>query len=63
MISCVDRLQILLEEVSILKSRFKPEDTGHLRTAVNVLNERIKEVKENIESKLDENYLTPSNDA
>ena len=36
MVSCVDRLQVLLEEVSILKSRFKPEDTGHLRTAVNV---------------------------
>lgn len=51
--SCVDRLQFLLEEISILKSRFKPEDTGHLRTAVSVLNERVKEVKENIESKLE----------
>ena len=54
MVSCVDRLQILLEEVSILKSRFKPEDTGHLRTTVSVLNERIEEVKKNIESKLGE---------
>ena len=54
MVSCVDRLQILLEEVSILKSKFDPHDTGHLRTAVSVLNERIEEVKKNIESKLGE---------
>ena len=52
MISCVDRLQILLEEVSILKSKLQPEDTGHIHTAIGVLNERIKEVKKNIESKL-----------
>ena len=52
MISCVDRLQILLEEVSILKSKLQPEDTGHIHTAISVLNERIEEVKNNIESKL-----------
>jgi len=52
MISCVDRLQILLEEVSILKSKLQPEDTGHIHTAISVLNERIDEVKKNIELKL-----------
>ncbi len=52
MISCVDRLQILLEEVSILKSKLQPEDTGHIHTAISVLNGRIEEVKNNIESKL-----------
>ena len=53
MVSCVDRLQVLLEEKEILKSRFKPEDTGHLRTAYGVLSERVEEVKKNIEMKLE----------
>ena len=53
MVSCVDRLQVLLEEKEILKSRFKPEDTGHLRTAYSVLSERVEEVKKNIEMKLE----------
>jgi len=53
MASCVDRLQILLEEVSILKSRLQPHDTGHIHTAISVLNERIDEVKKNIEAKLE----------
>lgn len=34
----------LLAEIELLRSRFQPEDTGHLRTAVNVLEERIKEM-------------------
>ena len=44
MISEVDRLHILLDEVNIIKSRIQPHDTGHLHTTVNVLNERIEEV-------------------
>ena len=54
MASCVDRLQILLEEVSILKSKLQPHDTGHIHTAISVLNERIEQVKKNIEAKLEE---------
>ena len=61
MVSCVARLQILLEEVSILKSKFEPNaktqnygDTGHLRTTVSVLDNRIEEIKKNIKSKLKE---------
>ena len=47
-LSDVDRLVFLMEEIAIIESRFQPEDTGHLRTAVGVLIERVIEVKENI---------------
>ena len=42
-LSDVYRLVFLMEEIAILESRFLPEDTGHLRTAVNVLKERVEE--------------------
>tara|TARA_B100001250_G_scaffold414354_1_gene452169 strand:+ start:948 stop:1127 length:180 start_codon:yes stop_codon:yes gene_type:complete len=44
MINDVDRLLVLLDEVSVIKSRIQPQATGHLHTAVNVLNERIEEI-------------------
>jgi len=47
-LSDVDRLVFLMEEIAIIESRFQPEDTGHLRTTVGVLKERVKEVKEKI---------------
>ena len=43
--SDVDRIIFLMEEIAILESRFLPEDTGHLRTAVNVLKERVEELR------------------
>ena len=43
--SNVDRIIFLMEEIAILESRFLPEDTGHLRTAVNVLKERVEELR------------------
>ena len=46
--SDVDRIIFLMEEIAILESRFLPEDTGHLRTAVNVLKGRVSEIKEKI---------------
>ena len=39
-----EHIKALLAEVEVLKSRFEPTDTGHLRTAVNVLEERVKEI-------------------
>lgn len=48
--------QILKNEIEILKSRFLPEDTGHLRTAVSVLEDRIKELPVS-----DQAYLTMHN--
>lgn len=40
-----DYIGVLQNEIEILKSRYLPEDTGHLRTAVSVLEERVKELK------------------
>ena len=36
---------ILETEVQLLKARLKPQDTGWLSTAINVLEERIEELK------------------
>ena len=39
----VDKIIVLMEEIAVLESRFEEHDTGHLRTAVNVLKHRVKE--------------------
>ena len=39
-----EHLNALLAEIEVLKSRFEPTDTGHLRTAVSVLEERVQEI-------------------
>jgi len=44
----VDRLIVLVEEIALIKSRYSDHDTGNLRTAVNVLEHRVKELKEQI---------------
>lgn len=38
-----------MEEIELLKSRLQPHDTGHIHTAINVLQERVREVKEEID--------------
>lgn len=37
-------IEFLLAEIQVLRSRFQDEDTGHLRTTVNVLEDRVKEL-------------------
>jgi len=44
----VDKIIMLMEEIAILKSRFQEHDTGNLKTAVNVLENRVKELKDRI---------------
>ena len=44
----IDRIIFLMEEIAVLESRFQPEDTGHLRTAVNVLKDRVEELRSKI---------------
>tara|TARA_Y100001963_G_scaffold64763_1_gene90192 strand:- start:2168 stop:2341 length:174 start_codon:yes stop_codon:yes gene_type:complete len=44
----VDKIMVLMEEIAVFKSRFKDTDTGHLRTAVNVLENRVKELRDRI---------------
>ena len=41
----IDYITVLQEEFRLLESRFQPEDTGHLRTTVSVLRERVEELK------------------
>lgn len=45
-------LAALVVEIEVLKSKIQPHDTGHIHTAISVLNERIAE----IESCLNEYY-------
>ena len=44
----VDRLVFLMEEISILKSRLQPEDTGHIHTTINTLESRVEEIRNNL---------------
>ena len=37
-------IKVLRKEVEILASRLEPTDTGHLHTAINVINSRIDEM-------------------
>jgi hypothetical protein len=40
-----NHIMFLEQEVSILESRVMPEDTGHIITAINVIKNRIEELK------------------
>ena len=44
----VDRLVFLMEEISILKSRLQPEDTGHIHTTISTLERRVEEIRNNL---------------
>tara|TARA_X000001036_G_scaffold166805_1_gene158090 strand:- start:1217 stop:1390 length:174 start_codon:yes stop_codon:yes gene_type:complete len=44
----VDRLVFLMEEIAILKTKIRPEDTGHIYTTISTLESRVEEVKNNI---------------
>ena len=44
----VDRLIFLMEEIAILQSKLRPEDTGHIYTTISTLESRVEEVKNNI---------------
>ena len=38
------RLAVLQDEIEIYKSRLEPHDTGHLHTAISVIESRIEEI-------------------
>ena len=38
------RLAVLQDEIEIHKSRLEPRDTGHLHTAISVIERRIEEI-------------------
>jgi hypothetical protein len=39
----VIHMQVLRREIDILRSRLQPEDTGHIHTAISVLEGRLNE--------------------
>ena len=39
------RLAVLKDEIEIHKSRLEPHDTGHLHTAISVIQHRIDEIQ------------------
>ena len=41
----VEKIILLMEEIAILESRYANHDTGRLRTAVDVLKDRVTELK------------------
>tara|TARA_Y100001973_G_C4951980_1_gene210719 strand:+ start:221 stop:391 length:171 start_codon:yes stop_codon:yes gene_type:complete len=51
----INHVRALKEEVGVLKDRIRPHDTGHIHTTISTLEERIKELNEQLEkNKLDE---------
>jgi hypothetical protein len=48
----MDYIEVLEKEVEVLNSMLRPCDTGHIRTAINVLKERIEELKNPKQKKL-----------
>jgi hypothetical protein len=47
-LATVDKIIVLVEEIAVLKSRYTDHDTGHLRTAVSVLENRVQELRERV---------------
>ena len=44
----MDHMMSLIQEIGVLKLRFQPQATGHLHTAVNVLQHRVQEIRQEI---------------
>ena len=44
----MDHMFALLKEIDIIKQRFQPSDTGHLRGAVRVLEDRVGELRQEL---------------
>lgn len=51
-VDALDYLLVLTEEIAVLKSRLQPTDTGHIHTTINVLQERVEELKEKVRGNL-----------
>ena len=51
-ITTSQRLILLMDEISIAKSKIMPEDTGHIHTSINYLESRVDEVQKQIDEEL-----------
>ena len=44
----MDHMFVLMREIDVLKERFAPHDTGHIRGAVRVLEDRVQEIRQEL---------------
>lgn len=51
-VSLTERLILLMDEISIAKSKLQPSDTGHIHTSISYLESRVNEVQQQIEEGL-----------
>jgi len=51
-VSSTTRLILLMDEIAIAKSQLRPEDTGHIHTAISYLESRVDEVSMKIDNDL-----------
>ena len=51
-ITTSQRLILLMDEISIAKSKIMPEDTGHIHTSISYLESRVDEVQTQIDEEL-----------
>ena len=55
----LEHMMHLIRERDHLKTLLQPHDTGHISTAISVLDNRISEIKEQIGMRLDVNITQP----
>lgn len=48
LVSDVDRLVILLEEIAYAETQLQPEDTGHIHTSIGWMKRRVETIREKI---------------
>lgn len=48
----LNHMMALMNEISFLKTRIQPEDTGYIHTTINTLQERVSEIKKELEEVL-----------
>tara|TARA_B100001093_G_scaffold63314_1_gene53176 strand:- start:220 stop:402 length:183 start_codon:yes stop_codon:yes gene_type:complete len=51
-ITTSQRLILLMDEISIAKSKLRPEDTGHIHTSISYLESRVDDVQKQIDEDL-----------
>ena len=51
-ITSSQRLVLLMDEISIAKSKLQPQDTGHIHTSISYLESRVEEVQAEIDKEI-----------
>tara|TARA_Y100000114_G_scaffold35938_1_gene31493 strand:- start:502 stop:684 length:183 start_codon:yes stop_codon:yes gene_type:complete len=51
-ISATQRLMLIMDEISIAKSKLQPTDTGHIHTSISYLESRAEEIQKEIDEEL-----------